>query len=169
MDETFQKPKIIQLYNNYKGGVDTLNQLCHARSTARKTKLWSLRIFFCMLDQCGVSAIILFLSANPQWKEDSRHSKPALLKEFSLHHIRPRTKERITIPTFPRNSKQLTKSYAKLKLDNSPFLVLLVLGRDVSFFQGKKKTVLDCAASVKPVCPEHRSMMRSGCVDTLSE
>jgi hypothetical protein len=22
---------------------------------------------------------------------------------------------------------------------------------------------------VKPVCPEHRSMMRSGCVDTLSE
>jgi hypothetical protein len=79
--------------------------------------------------------------------------------------------ERVFIPTSVRSLKRCIQIYARLKLDNSPFFLLWVLGKDVPFVQTRRtgKTAVHSASCGKPVCPEHRSVMCSGCVDILRE
>ena len=89
IDEETGKPEIITFYNQTKGGVDTLDQLCHNYTTARKTRRWPLRVFYGILDQCGVNALILFVNANPQWKEQGK-TRRTFLKKLSLSRTMPR-------------------------------------------------------------------------------
>lgn len=72
------KPAIIPYYNEYKGGVDSSDQLCHLFIVSRKSKHWSIRIFFWMLD---MTAISVYYS---KVKNAGRNVK-ILLKDLYMH------------------------------------------------------------------------------------
>jgi hypothetical protein len=110
------KPEIIQFYNKTKGCVDTLDQLCHTYSVSRKTRHWPMRVFYAMLDESGVDALILFINANPLWK--NKKTRHGFLKNLGLELVRSHINERLTIPNLPRNLKiMIMKS---CKIENSP-------------------------------------------------
>lgn len=106
IDEETGKPEIITFYNQTKGGVDTLDQLCHNYTTARKTRRWPLRVFYGILDQCGVNALILFVNANPQWKEQGK-TRRTFLKELSLSLVKQHISVRLCVRTMPRELNML--------------------------------------------------------------
>lgn len=54
-----QKPIILTSYNKYKGGVDTVDHMKQAYSTARKSNRWTLRVFFSLLDIGGINSFII--------------------------------------------------------------------------------------------------------------
>ena len=110
VDKNSNIPELVTFYNATKGGVDTLNQLCHTYTTARKSRRWPLRVFFGMLDQGAVNAMILFLNANPTWKDISSNNRRKFLKELALGLLRQHMLERLTVPQLPRRLVDLLRS-----------------------------------------------------------
>ena len=56
------KPEIVNAYNQTKAGVDTLDQLIKFYTTKRRSKRWSVVIFYNMLDISAYNAFVLFTS-----------------------------------------------------------------------------------------------------------
>ena len=59
IDEDTGKPKIVLHYNRTKGGVDTINQKVKLRTTARKTRRWTMRYQYGIADLAAHNAYIL--------------------------------------------------------------------------------------------------------------
>lgn len=59
IDEVTNKSIVILDYNAQKGGVDTFDALMKNKSTARGSRRWPMRMFFCMLDAAGINAHVL--------------------------------------------------------------------------------------------------------------
>lgn len=54
------KPEIIALYNNTKGGDDSLDQKIANYSSSRRTRRWPMAVFFTIIDTAsGVNAYVL--------------------------------------------------------------------------------------------------------------
>jgi len=65
VDDKTKKPEIIMEYNRTKGGVDTVDQLCHRYTVTRPTRRWPMCVFYGMLDIAAVNSLIVFLYNNP--------------------------------------------------------------------------------------------------------
>ena len=50
------RPIMVHDYNKTKGGVDTFDQMCSTYSTSRKTKRWTMCMFFGMLNIAAINA-----------------------------------------------------------------------------------------------------------------
>lgn len=68
-NENKNLPDIIQFYNETKGGVDTMDQLCHTYSCSRKTRRWPLCLFYNLLNIIGINGMILLKGSNTREKE----------------------------------------------------------------------------------------------------
>lgn len=68
-DKSVDLPEIISFYNQTKGGVDTFDQLCHTYSVSRKTRRWSLCVFYGILNIVGINSMILLHSSNATGKQ----------------------------------------------------------------------------------------------------
>ncbi|KAK3894430.1 hypothetical protein Pcinc_001779 [Petrolisthes cinctipes] len=53
------KPEIIEFYNATKGGVDTFDQMCATSSCSRKTRRWSLCLWYGILNTACINAFII--------------------------------------------------------------------------------------------------------------
>ena len=53
------KPDIIEFYNGTKGGVDTFDQMCATSSCSRKTRRWSLCVWYGILNAACINAFII--------------------------------------------------------------------------------------------------------------
>lgn len=73
-------PEIIQFYNSTKGGVDTLDQLCHTYSTGRKTRRWPLCLFYNLLDIVGYNSMVLLRGSCAPNKEKLENRRSHLKK-----------------------------------------------------------------------------------------
>lgn len=89
------KAEINLFYNQTKGGVDTLDQLCHAYTVQRKSNRWPNTFFMNVINVCGIAAYVLYRNSF-EVKEGPRHS---LRKEFlnkladqlTYNHIKKRS------------------------------------------------------------------------------
>ena len=73
-DVETRKPEIMMAYNATKGGVDSMNQMCHAVTTKRKTNRWPMLLFY-VLDLASIAVLVLWHKVNPSEKlsdEDRR-------------------------------------------------------------------------------------------------
>ena len=155
--------------------MDTLDQLCHNYTTTRKTRRWPLRVFYSILDQCGVNALILFVNANPQWKEQGK-TRRTFLKELSLSLVKQHTSLRLCVRTMPRElnmlmSKVIGQDPPEVER-NSAAAGSSNLGgtkKRSNFCPRKKdkKTAIQCNSCKKPMCPDHRAMICVPCLELL--
>ena len=60
VNEEDNKPEIISYYNSTKGGVDEIDKKCSNYNRSRRTRRWSMAIFFRMLDLSAINAGILY-------------------------------------------------------------------------------------------------------------
>jgi hypothetical protein len=54
-----RKPELITFYNESKGGVDTMDQLCATYTVARRTRRWPVCVFYNLLNIAGVNAMVV--------------------------------------------------------------------------------------------------------------
>ena len=72
-DAETRKPEIVMAYNATKGGVDSMNHMCHAVTTKRKTNRWPMLLFYWIFHL--IAALVLWRKVNPSKKlsdEDRR-------------------------------------------------------------------------------------------------
>ena len=62
--ESKTKPEVIMYYNSMKGEVDTINQLVRGNSTKRMTRQWPMAMFYNMVDDSALNALIVHLCLN---------------------------------------------------------------------------------------------------------
>ena len=69
-----RKPEIV-MYNATKGGVDSMDQMCHAVTTKQKTNRWPILLFYNVLDLASLAALVVWRKVNSSDKlsdEDRR-------------------------------------------------------------------------------------------------
>lgn len=54
------KPELVTFYNCTKAGVDVCDQLCSTYSVSRRTKRWTLAVFFHFLNVAAHNALVLY-------------------------------------------------------------------------------------------------------------
>ncbi|XP_024935496.1 piggyBac transposable element-derived protein 4 [Cephus cinctus] len=165
-DEETGKPKILTFYNQTKDGAEHFVQLCQNYTTARKTGRWPLRVFYGMLDQSAINAMIIFSMANHEWKIDRSNTRRIFLKELALSLVKPYMTERQKIPTLRKDLKLIINSM--IGEDDTPVPQIIPGGskRRCGLCPRKKdkKTALQCQSCAKPVCLDHRAMICISCV-----
>ena len=62
-DVETRKPEIV-MYNATKGEVDSMNQMCHAVTTKKKTNRWSKLLFYNVLDLASIAALVVWRKVN---------------------------------------------------------------------------------------------------------
>ena len=81
------KPDMIITYNETKGAVDTVDQLCHKYSVKRGTRRWPLCVFFDILDICGINAMVIWKCKNPNWNKDKPYKRRLFIEELGMQLI----------------------------------------------------------------------------------
>ncbi|KAK3778106.1 hypothetical protein RRG08_062802 [Elysia crispata] len=62
---TTNKPEVVESYNSTKGGVDSMDQMCHKFTTKRKTNRWPMLLFYDMLDLASIDSIVCWRKTFP--------------------------------------------------------------------------------------------------------
>lgn len=100
-DVEIGKAAINTFYNSTKGGVDTLDQLCHAYTVQRKTNRWPNAFFMNLVNVAGIAAMIVYQKtfAMQQGTRQSMRKKflNKLADELTYAHIKRRSKRGLTI------------------------------------------------------------------------
>lgn len=156
MDNNVEKPEIITFYNKTKGGTDTFDQLCKNYSVSRVCKRWPLRIFYGMLDQCGINSGILYhlnLDNEPL-------NRRTFLKQLSFFLIKQYLEQRLTNQHIPTNIKLHIQDILNIKTEQNENRVDKFNKRKrCSFcsYKDDKKTMYCCAKCKRAVCEIHRT------------
>lgn len=147
-DEETGKPLINADYNSTKGGVDTVDKMCAAYSTARQTRRWPLRIFFSFLDLAGINSQVVFFSNNPE----STKRRREFLSDLAFELLEARAE----INTLPKDIQLFLAKYR----NPSQHLTALEIdkrSRPCHLCGGKKcnRITVRCNDCVKFVCKKH--------------
>nr|CAI5858234.1 unnamed protein product [Callosobruchus analis] len=95
VDQSSGKSEVNLFYNATKGGVDVFDQLCHSKSTARRTKRWPLRVFYGMLDGGAVNAYVIYEANNVSARKTPRKK---FLLQLANDLAKEHMKKRLEIP-----------------------------------------------------------------------
>ncbi|XP_012523203.1 uncharacterized protein LOC105829094 [Monomorium pharaonis] len=159
-DNTTGKSDIITFYNLTKGATDTFKQMCHEYTTVRRTRRWPMRVFFSMLDQCIINAMVLY---NFNTTHESMRKRD-FIKSCIRDLTRPHLERRRLIPTLRRSVYISIQGILGLTDDPRPEIPSGKLAR-CRFCPRSldRKTRIICATCNVPVCENHRIIQCSGC------
>lgn len=106
IDETDdkKKPEIIQFYNATKGGVDTVDEMSSAYSTARKTNRWPMVVFYCVLNVAAINARVALMSTKTPPLEYQNRRK--FIKQLALSLIKPHMSIRKNMLMLPKSLRE---------------------------------------------------------------
>ena len=91
------KPKIIMDYNMTKGGVDPLDEKCTMYSSSRRTRRWSMALFYKILDISTVNAFVMYKC----YRDNRTIKRKDFMKELAQSLIHPHMRRRYENPRIP--------------------------------------------------------------------
>lgn len=101
INEATGKPEMIMYYNQTKGGVDTLDQMCSLMSCSRKTNRWPMAFFYGMLNIACINAYVIY-HHNVIRKGDKPLNRKNFMKNLSMALTSPFMSKRLETPTLKR-------------------------------------------------------------------
>lgn len=164
VSKTSGKPEIIETYNQTKGAVDTLDQMCSIMSSSRKTKRWPLCLFFGMLNIACVNSYILY-NAHKTKRRQKLISRKAYMLELYKLLVAPWLEERVKIPTLQRSLRETINQILEKTATEDRHTVLEERtatnksNRTICAMCPSRKrrmTTHFCSNCKKPFCSEHR-------------
>lgn len=164
-DKAVNLPEIISFYNQTKGGVDTFDQLCHTYSVSRKTRRWSLCVFYGILNTVGINSMVLLHSPTATNKQSFKNRR-TYLKTLAFDFIQPHLEERFQYRTLPTS---LQISIGDILGKKRPAAVATFSnarsGR-CSFCPRSKdrKSRTQCAMCKTFICNEHQTKICQNCL-----
>lgn len=163
---TTKLPEIIEFYNSTKGGVDTLDQLCHTYSTSRKTRRWPLCLFYNLLNIVGYNSLVLLRGSNAPNKEIVKNRRD-YLKKLALDLVKPHMESRLETPTMRRELRQSICNVLKITCPAEvPTRPPATTGR-CSFCPRSqdRKSRVNCSVCKKFVCLQHQNKICPTCAE----
>lgn len=165
-DHFTKKPEIIAFYNNTKGGVDAMDQKCSVYSSSRRTRRWTMAIFFRILDMSTTNAYIMHQSL----RDRELLTRLEFMKTVAKQLIEPYMRLRIHNNRLPR---ELRSSICRILGEKNVYCVeadqsdKLDRGerKTCSLCPAKKrrKTAYLCFSCKRPICLECSKKLCVGC------
>ena len=164
LDETSKKPEIIIDYNRTKGGVDTVDQLCHTYSVKRSTRRWPLCLFYGLLDIAAVNSFVIFMYNNPTFHHKENCKRRFFLEELALDLMKPQLQNRQSHPeglTSQTRQAMASVGYPCLERPKPPRPLTTRASakkrKRCSFCPSDRdrKVFTECEICLMRVCPEH--------------
>lgn len=160
-----KKPEIIEFYNDTKGAVDTLDEMCKKMSTSRKTRRWPLCLFYGMLNITMVNAYVIY--CHNTIKNNSKPcSRREFVKQMSYELMEPFLKQRIEVPTLSRYLKEMIRDILEINPTPQPETSSEIRKRKICSFcpsAKRRMTRYVCNTCQKYMCQDHRGMICSMC------
>ena len=163
------KPDIIEYYNETKGAVDALDQMCAQYTVERATRRWTMAMFYGVVNIASVNAFVVYAH---NMRKQQRHMK-LKQKEFLLsiarHLVIPFAAQRYK---FPRLSKKIKEAMilGGFAPDSHESTVQNAEDEDYRAMAGKRgrchlwnrgknvKTQFVCKSGELYACKDHMSM-----------
>ncbi|KYQ50756.1 hypothetical protein ALC60_10152 [Trachymyrmex zeteki] len=152
-------------YNTYKGATDTFDKKCHHFTTTRRTRRWSLRFFYNMLDQAGINSCTLHnLKA-----ENPKLNRSKFLKELAKSLVEPHLRRRFESQTVRTSIKKIIMKVLDMDMPVAPTLnVILSKSESVDIRNiraryalcdndASGRTHMKCPNCLRRMCDEHRA------------
>ena len=133
-----ERPKVIEEYNTYMGGVDLADmRRLHCNSTIMGQNRWWLKLFFYLLDVGTANALVLYRSSMESTKPEAKLS----IVDFKLRLVQSFVGDKINITTGP-----IPIAHELVRIDSRNYCAYCAL------FSIKKRTRFKCAACNIPLC-----------------
>ncbi|XP_055942630.1 piggyBac transposable element-derived protein 4-like [Argiope bruennichi] len=110
-----KKPEIIEFDNSTKGAVDTLDQMCSNMSCSRKTRRWSLCVFYDIINISLVNSHVLY-GHNMTRKSEKVMSRKKFAVKLSEDLLAPWMKKRLDAPALPRSTRIIISELLKIDM-----------------------------------------------------
>lgn len=159
-------PEIIRFYNATKGGVDTLDQLCHRYSTNRKTRRWPLCLFYNLLNIVGYNSMVLLRGSCAPEKEIVTKRR-AFLKKLALDMIKPQMERRLETPTLRSELRQtICNVLKKPNVVEAQPRPAPTVGRCAFCSRSEdRKSRVSCNVCKKFICLQHQKKICPTCAE----
>ena len=177
LDDKTKKPEIIMEYNRTKGGVDSVDQLCHKYTVKRPTRRWPMCVFYGILDIAAVNTFIVFLHNNPDFHPKVTCKRRIFLESLAMDLMKPQLEYRRENPAglgdhtrtamstvgypvvcLPKPARPRTTRAAALKRKRCHYCPV---SKD-------RKVFTECDVCHNRVCPEHgETTSKTVCIDCL--
>lgn len=162
IDPDTHKPEPIMDYNSTKGGVDSVDQMCSTYSTSRKTRRWTMTVFFRILDIAGINSYKIYLANNLQ----NNIRRKEYLKILAISLMKEHWKERAQLWGLPKDVLSFLSDYKKSNVQinqNIPKKYCYLCGSHKN-----NRTHTACEKCHKNVCKNHRQS-RTECSKCIEE
>lgn len=167
VDQNTKKPETILYYNETKIGVDLLDQRCSNYSTSRRTRRWSLTVFYRMLDISASNAYVINLS-NESQKTESRFK---FLKKLAGQLTKPHLERRVKNDHIQRDVRSSIRRILQIyeDLPSTSEVEKLEVRKTCSTCNPKKKrkTAYLCILCKVPICLECAKKICCNCREKL--
>lgn len=170
VNENSKLPEIIDFYNMRKGGVDVMDKLCHAYTTARKTNRWPLRYFYGLLDIAAINSLVLY-----KWNADDEpypnDIRSKFLKKLAFSQARPWMEQRFLNQRLPRSLRGIIGELLDKQLDKPVSAIEKKSGkrRRCDYCTNDRKGNSLCSKCDGSLCGEHEVIICPGCFSTSEE
>ncbi|XP_029108964.1 piggyBac transposable element-derived protein 4-like [Scleropages formosus] len=162
-DSQKRKPEIITFYNQTKGGVDVVDQMVRTYTCKRKTRRWTMVLWYNVLDVATLNAYTFFTSQHPECYRGVPSARRHFLKELTLQLITPYMKIRLeNTRGLPKQTVEAMERCGVTKSESLP------MGENEENQLKKRKRCHMCPSSKDrktqtycmkcyvPVCRDHR-------------
>ena len=160
------KPEIISYYNATKSGVDVLDKLVRTYSVKRSTRRWTVAFFLNMLDIAAHNALVLWITANPNWHQGKSHVRRLFLRELGMTLTSSHASERVTQHQGKRRRIQACATQCGVLRDESSPTSHDTSNRDgrrrrcsVCPRQLERKTTRVCDTCATSICKDHSTVL----------
>ena len=100
-----RKPEIVMSYNAAKGGVDSMDQMCHAVITKRKTNRWPMLLFYNLHDLASIAALVVWRKVMPSDKLSGEDRRVLFNITVAEELVRPQLERRQIMKNLSRHLK----------------------------------------------------------------
>lgn len=170
-DDAKKKPDIINYYNKYKTGVDTMDQMLRRYTSQRRCSRWPMAMFFNILDIASLAAYIIYYENNKMIKKKTAERR-LFMRKLSEELAKPMIEERMTNPQVMRNyttknaiESIIGREVTAITQDPGPLVERDRTGRrkvtgscHICYkltIKRRRKTRKSCNECQRPVCDEH--------------
>lgn len=162
IDEETGKPRLILQYNRTKGGVDTMNQIIRTRTCKRKTRRWTLRYMFGVIDMACHNAFILHK------QNGGNMTRFKFLKEIAENLTEPYMRQRLDDPRITKKLKASIKIFLNLPPEEEAEVPQQPLGRPpgrcyICPRRADRRAATYCTKCKRGVCGLHRRYVCTNC------
>jgi len=165
---------MISYYNSTKSGVDVLDKLVRTYSCKRGTDRWTVAFFFNLIDVAAYNALVLWITANPNWHRGKSHARRLFLRELGMSLTNSHASERLTQPSGKRRRIQACVRRSGILADRSSLASSKSSGDgrrqrcNACPRQLERKTSRSCHTCGVPICKDHSTVLMT-CLECAEE